>query len=410
MKKNRFYPCVLLGITLLLCGCGGGGGGGDGGTAATTPAATTPAATTATTGTLSVGLTDATTTDYQAIYVTVQEVAVHRDNGGDWDVVSSPNKTYNLLDLVNGVREELGLATLATGHYTQMRLILKDQPDDSLNILSRKHPYGNYFIDSTGQSTELKVPSGFQTGIKIVQGFDIDADQTTELVLDFDAARSVVKAGKSGKWLLKPTIKMLNTAGYSIIEGRVTDSINGAAVEGVLVSAQVYDASAVAPEDRVQVQAATVTDANGNYRLFLEPGTYTVVGYKDGYATFHTDTQKTFTARNVFTGNFTLTLTANTGTVSGTVNIPGADQEQHATISIRQDATLNTAPLTTIQVEIKSLNVANGGPFAAILSAPPPPGSVSYTAVISTYGKDTIVQPFALSANANTNLGAINFP
>src|SRR5512135_3765223 len=101
MKTNRFFSCLLLCITvLLLPGCGGGGGGGDGGTVA-------PA-----TGTLGVGLTDAATTDFQAIYITVAEVAVHRDGGGDWDVVSSPNKTYNLLDLVNGVREELGLATL----------------------------------------------------------------------------------------------------------------------------------------------------------------------------------------------------------------------------------------------------------------------------------------------------------
>jgi hypothetical protein len=398
--KDKFWAAVAVIGVLFLASCGGGGGGGDGATTATT----------ASTGTLSVNLTDAATTDYQAIYITVREVAVHRD-GGDWKVVSTPNKTYNLLDLVNGVREELGLATLETGHYTQMRLILSDQPDDSLNILSHKHPYGNYFIDQGDQSHELKVPSGFQSGIKIVKGFDLNADQTTELLLDFDAAKSVVRAGNSGKWLLKPTIKLLSTAEYSIIEGRVTDSSNGAAIGGVLVSAQVYNASAAASEDKVQVQAATITDDNGSYKLFLEPGTYTVVGYKDGYAPFHTDPQKTITAGNVFAVDFTLTHTANTGTVSGTVNIPGADQEQYATISIREDVTLNTSPATTIQIEIKSLNVANGGTFTASLPAPPPSsGSASYTAVISSYLETTIVQPFAISANAITNLGTINFP
>jgi hypothetical protein len=37
--------------------------------------------------------------------------------------------------------------------------------------------------------------------------------------LDFDASRSIVKAGSSGKWLLKPTIKVLDTEEYSVISG-----------------------------------------------------------------------------------------------------------------------------------------------------------------------------------------------
>lgn len=382
MKTNRFFSCLLLCITvLLLPGCGGGGGGGDGGTVA-------PA-----TGTLGVGLTDAATTDFQAIYITVAEVAVHRDGGGDWDVVSSPNKTYNLLDLVNGVREELGLATLLAGHYTQMRLILSDKPDDSLNILSHKHPFGNYFIDQSGQSHELKIPSGFQSGIKIVKGFDINANQTTELVLDFDAAKSIIEPGTNGKWLLKPTIKILNTTEYSIIEG-------SAGASGVLVSAQVYTGAAPNLEDQVTVEAVTVTDTTGHYKLFVEPGDYTVVGYKDGFTPFHTGTKIHATAGTVFSVNFTLTAAASTGSVTGTVTISQADQEQYATISIRQSATVGG---TTEQIEIKSLNVANGGTFTTGL----PVGS--YTAVISTFGKTAIAQTFSVAPSATTNLGSVSF-
>ncbi|MDL1978816.1 MAG: DUF4382 domain-containing protein, partial [Deltaproteobacteria bacterium] len=57
------------------------------------------------------------------------------------------------------------------------------------------------------------------SGIKILHGFDINKGQTTELILDFDASRSIVKAGSSGKWLLKPTIKVLDTEEYSVISG-----------------------------------------------------------------------------------------------------------------------------------------------------------------------------------------------
>jgi hypothetical protein len=387
--KGKFWTAVVAVSLMFVASCGGGGGGDDG-----TPAPTT--------GTLGVSLTDASTTDYKAIYITVAEVAVHRDGGGGWDVVSSPNKTYNLLDLVNGVRVELGLATLLTGHYTQLRLILADQPDDSLNILSQKHPYGNYFIDTNDQSQELKVPSGFQSGIKIVRGFDINENQTTELILDFDATKSIVEPGTNNKWLLKPTIKMLSTTDYAIIEGN-------AGQEGVLVSAQVYTAAASTAEDQVTIGAATVSDANGHYKLFVEPGVYyTVVGYKAGNRPYYTVTKILATAGNVFAVNFTLPAGAGTGSVTGKVTIAQAAQEQYAAISIRQDATVaNTSPppaTVTEQIEIKSINVVDGGTFITGL----PVGS--YTAVISTYRKTTIVQPFTITANVTTNLGTIDFP
>jgi hypothetical protein len=382
MNKCFLFAVVVCGLILSACSGGGGGGGGTAGGATPAPA----------TGTLSVSLSDASTTDYQAVYVSVREVAVQRDGDSGWDIVSSPNKTYNLLNLVNGVREDLALATLPSGHYTQMRLILTDTPDNSLNILSRTHPFGNYFIDQAGRSQELKVPSGLQSGIKIVQGFDINANQTTELLLDFDATRSIVRAGASGNWLLKPTIKVLTTASYSIIEGT-------AGAPGVLVSAQVYDASAPDVEDRVTVEAATVADANGHYKLFLQPGTYTVVGYKDGNAPFFTNPKILTTTGTVFAVNFTLT-TAPTGTVRGTITIPKAAPEQYATISIRQDATVSG---TIEQIEIKSFNVADGGAFATGL----PVGS--YTAVISTFGKTTIVRTFTVSTDATTDLGALIF-
>jgi hypothetical protein len=381
VMKGKLWAAVAVIGVLFLASCGGGGG--DDGTAAPAPS----------TGTLGVSLTDASTTDYKAIYITVLEVAVHRDGGGDWDVVSTPNKTYNLLDLVNGVREELGLATLVSGHYTQLRLILADQPDDSLNILSQQHDYGNYFIDQNDQSHKLNVPSGFQSGIKIVRGFDINANQTTELILDFDATKSIVEPGTNNKWLLKPTIKMLFTTEYAIIEG-------SAGAPGVLVSAQVYTAAAPNTEDQVTVEAATVTDANGHYKLFVEPGTYTIVGFKDGNAPYYKNTKVIATAGNVFAVNFSLTP-ADTGTVTGDVDIAQAGQEQWATVSIRQNATVDG---NAEKIEIKSINVANGGTFTSAL----PVGS--YSAVISTYDKTTIVQPFAVAQGVTTNLGNIDFP
>jgi len=373
--KAGFYTSVAIVCLMLLLSCGGGGGD------------SSPS-----TGTVSVSLADASTTDYRAVYVTISQVAVHRD-GSDWVTVSTPNRTVNLLSLVNGVRQDLGLATLTSGHYTQLRMILSSTPDSSVNVLSQAHPFANYFIDNAGESRELKVPSGFQTGIKVVKGFDINADQTTELVLDFDAVRSIVKAGASGKWLLKPTVKVLNTVEYSIVQGN-------AGQPGVLVSAQIYDGTAAAPEDRIEVRAATVSDESGNYKLFLEPGVYTLVGYKDGSAAYNGSAKIVTTAGSTVTADFSLAAST-TGTFTITaIDIPGADQEQYATVSVRQDATVDG---NMEQIEVKSLNVANGGTVGTTL----PVGA--YVAVLSTFGKTTQVQAFTISGGSTTSIGPVSF-
>lgn len=367
MKRGNFrfvsgLALLCLPLVMLAVSCGGGGGEGGGST-----------------GTMNLSLTDASTPDYQAIYVTIKQVEVHRDGGSRWEVVSTPNKTYNLLELVNGVREELALATLATGHYTQMRLILSHTHDNSINILSVTHPYANYFIDSSGGSIELKVPSGFQTGIKIVKGFDINTNETTELILDFDAARSIVKAGSSGKWLLKPTIKLLDTQAYSIISGNAGEP-------DVLVSAQTYRSSA-SLADRVQVQAASLSDINGDYKLFLEPGDYTLVGYKDGNSPFFSDAKIKTTGGNTSENNDFVWTDSPMGTLNGKVSISNVDPEQHATVSIRQEVIVGGI---TEQIEIWSLNALNGVGFGVSL----PHGD--YTAVASSYPKEPIEKPFTI--------------
>jgi hypothetical protein len=357
----RFVSPLLI---FIFAACGNGGSDSGGG------------------GSLSLELTDAATYQYDAVYVTIEEVLVHiggdENEGSNWEVVASLGKTYNLLDLRNGVREELGISLLQPGHYTQMRLIIGEVPDDGINILSESHPHANYIILNSDTYHELKVPSGLQTGIKIIHGFDITANQTTELILDFDASKSIVMAGASGKWLLKPTIKVLNTEDYSIIRGAVTTVIDDelSPLKEVLVSAQIVN-------DGVIVQASTVTDEEGSYMILLQPNTYYIVAYKGsteedpniynpGCATIKAE------AGFDFTKDFTLTKAELTGNLTGSVSITGGDGEQHAIISFRQGLQCEEVE----QMEVTSLNVAKGGTYSIIL----PQGT--YTVVASTFGRD----------------------
>ena len=107
----------------------------------------------------------------------------------------------------------------------------------------------------------------------------------TELILDFDASRSVAKAGNSGKYLLKPTIKILDVVNSANIFGTVTEENTDPAVPvtGAMVSAQTTDSAATTVEAEVNIEAGTVTTDAGEYALVVEPGTYNVVITASGY-------------------------------------------------------------------------------------------------------------------------------
>ena len=325
----------------------------------------------ATMGTLMLELTDAATDEYKAVYVTIEEVAVSADESDEevcsWLTVATPNETYNLLELVNGVREQLGITELDTGHYEQLRMILGTEQDEQLNILGTAHPFAQYLIDSENNVHELKVPSGLNSGIKLVNGFDIVGNQRTELILDFDALRSIVKAGKSGQWLLKPTIKVIGTT-IATVTGFVTDTAKDVPLEGALVSAQVYDPGVPEGEEEtaVIVHTATITDTTGAYRLAVEPGTYSIAVYADGFVPSFRIVEAS--ANSVYDEDFPLDA-ALTGSLSGTVAITDGTDDQDAHISIRKVFEVN--PSETIQVEVVSFNIANGGDYSVTLPVGP---------------------------------------
>lgn len=336
MVRYLLLFCVIAVGFIAIVATGGGDGDGDGGS-----------------GTLSLGLTDASTDDYNAVYVTINEVQVHMADG-EWEVVSSPEQTYNLLELVNGIIEQLALTELEAGDYTQMRLILGENPDGhdgGENILDETHSYANYIIDTSDNVVELKTPSAQQSGIKIVHGFTINDGGVTELVLDFDAQKSVVKTG-GGQYILKPTIKVIDTAVSSTISGTVTDFDTDEGIEGVTVSAQVYDDSATDKKDEVLIQASTITDENGEYKMILEAGTYNIVAYKDNYSPECTKVVLE-SGTDLMDKDFTLS-DANPGIVSGSVEITGGGEEDSATLSFRQECVGE-------QIEVKSLNVGYAG-------------------------------------------------
>jgi len=374
-------PVLLLFILLTACGGGGSGSSADSG---------------AGTGTLKLGLTDAFSDDYQAVYITIAEVQAKKQGEGDgeagWITVVTPGQTYNLLELVNGVIASLGIGELEAGKYGQLRLILQENdaaPDTpERNILDNPHPYFNYLINSEGSEIPLKVPGGGNTGIKLVNGFTIEVAGATELILDFDAHKSIVQAGNSGKWLLKPTVKVVETRENSVsgvVEAGVDEWL-----EGTLISAQVYDATAEDPRDEVSVAGTTVSDILGDYFVYLPllgaaGNPYNIVATLAGYETECQKLPSTEAGNNTI--NFTLTAAVETGSLSGSVT--GLETaEDSALFSIRQED--DVCGMT----EVASFSVVNSGAADPPVFSDPiilPVGT--YQVVVSAEGEETVVLP-----------------
>ena len=225
---------------------------------------------------------------------------------------------------------------------------------------------------------ELKIPSRFQTGVKLVHQFEIIDSLATELILDFDASKSIVKAGNSGQYLLKPTIKVIDTMDLAVVIGIVTDDADPANdLEGGMVTAQTYNDSAPDEKDEVVVHSSTFTDEGGNYKMYLEPGTYNIVAYKEGYDPACT----TIEAQSVTSNghDFALSAAASTININGTVTIDDSDPDQHVTISFRKEGVCGGDEL----VELASFNVAHGGTYSINLPAG------TYRVVASSEGRAT---------------------
>lgn len=150
--------------------------------------------------------------DYQEVWVDIQKVMVKAPNAGSADSAGWQEAPllrpglYNLLDFRNGADTVLGGVDLPAGTVSQIRLVLGDD---------------NYLVLHDGTKVPLTTPSAQQSGVKLNIHAELKPGIPYALVLDFDAARSVVEAGNSGQYLLKPVIRTFAKAAGGAMEGFV---------------------------------------------------------------------------------------------------------------------------------------------------------------------------------------------
>ena len=289
------------------------------------------------TGTLAVSLTDAPSCGFDAVNVTVSKVRIHQssnapENAAGWEeLILDPPRKINLLDLTNGTLEKLGEIPLIAGHYTQLRLVLADNNGSPLS--------NSVILTGAVNEIALDTPSALQSGLKLINEFEVLAGERVDLLLDFNACKSVVTRG-NGSYGLKPVIRVLPIT-LSGIGGFVSPA------ENVTVSAQI--------EGEI-VRATVPNPLTGEFFLsHLGPDTYDVVITADERATtvvsgvpIATDTSTAM----ISSGSNPITLaTSATQSISGTIILTPPS------LTVIAEATAKQVISETTTVTVKSQTV-----------------------------------------------------
>lgn len=247
-------------VPLVLAGCGGGGGG-DGGSSPTSAAQT---------GTLHVAMTDAPSCGFDHVYITVSQVRVNAssnagDNDAGWSTISlaTPQK-IDLLSLTNGALADLGQTALPVGQYQQVRLVLVSNTGNTLS---------NSVVPTGGTEQPLATPSATQSGYKIITPFTVQPNTLVDLILDFNACKSIVQKGNGG-YQLKPVV----TATPTVVSGSISGYV-----------AQAEAGATVYAEQNGEVVKGTIADSTGKFVLSplvqsSTQGNYDVVIVENNFA------------------------------------------------------------------------------------------------------------------------------
>lgn len=180
------------------------------------------------------------------------------DDEGGWNVVEIEPMVYDLLELNNGAQALLAEVEVEAGELQGVRVILGSD--------------NKVVVD--GDTIDLTVPSGSKSGLKVKVKSDLEGGEDYEVVVDFDAQKSIVHTG-SDKYLLKPVIRV------SIINPE--DELGG--ISGVVFPETLSSIVYAINEDEDSV--STIPESNGSYLIdMLEEDNYSVVAVPDETSEF----------------------------------------------------------------------------------------------------------------------------
>jgi len=178
-------------------------------------------------GQVKISLTDAPSdlANVSQVNVTFDEIRVHDDastsspdggssdagasqdgsNGSGWIVLCTDTQTIDLLSLTGGRFTPLCSRPAADGGVEEVPVAV---PAGNISQV-RLHLVGAQLVFNDGTpSTDVTVPSGTTSGLKIDVNQTVPQGGALEIKLDFNAAQSIHKTG-NGKYLMQPVIRVV---------------------------------------------------------------------------------------------------------------------------------------------------------------------------------------------------------
>lgn len=256
---NNLITAIVTGVAgaMLLAGCGGSGNA---------------------SGSMSLSVADAPVDGAQKVVVQFTGVELIPDSGNPVTITFSTPRTIDLLNDSGTASAQLFSQPIPAGSYGQIRLL----------VIADGDPTNSYIMLTDGSMHGLIVPSGAQTGLKLVSGFMVPASGVVDYTIDFDLRKAVTcPPGQAPACILKPAERLVDNTTVGNIQGQVSNTL---VPPGCTPGVYLYAGTVTTPEDMNsaapagdmnQPLASKMPIANSQppfyYQFtFLAPGDYTV--------------------------------------------------------------------------------------------------------------------------------------
>lgn len=169
------------------------------------------------TGRLTLSLTDAPVDNATEVVVVFDGVELKPADGTIFRFNFDSPRAIDVLDLQQGRTEALlDDEVLSAGDYDWLRLL----------VTAEAGRFDSYIRLASGAQHPLSIPSGAETGLKLVRGFTVPINGTADYTVDFDLRRSIVQTG-SGEYRLKPALRLIDDTEVGTIAGTASGTVLG---------------------------------------------------------------------------------------------------------------------------------------------------------------------------------------
>lgn len=234
-------------------------------------------------GTLSLSLVDAPVENVSEVWIELNGISVRGGPDDEQiDIDYATPRSVDLLTLVDGASEALLVGEeLPSGSYSEVRLLISAEFDGIID---------SYVVTDQGEQFEIRVPSGTQSGLKLIDDIVITDNEDSSFTLDWDVRQGLVNPPGQPGYLLKPTIRVIDDTGIAQVTGTVANALvedpscNNDLVKGTGNAIYIFnglDATVtdIGADDSVLTATTTVKqDTAGDYvySAVLTPGDYTM--------------------------------------------------------------------------------------------------------------------------------------